>query len=236
MVSDLEEKLPENQLPLIPLNVVLFPGNILPLHIFESRYKLMVEFCVQHESCFGVVLIKKGKEIGGMSVPYLVGTSVQIIETDYQEDGRINLITLGQHRFEILDLVYDRPYLVGEVRTQSLEFQKDSDNLEKITSIARELYENYETLLSKTISDWKLPDRIPSSPDQLSSQIGTRLQITLREKQEMLEFFDIDQLLIHQIQVLECETQRLLASRLAQSKFDVLHPKRKAFWKNSSLN
>ena len=236
MVSDLEEKLPENQLPLIPLNVVLFPGNILPLHIFESRYKLMVEFCVQHESCFGVVLIKKGKEIGGMSVPYLVGTSVQIIETDYQEDGRINLITLGQHRFEILDLVYDRPYLVGEVRTQSLESQKDSDNLEKITSIARELYENYETLLSKTISDWKLPDRIPSSPDQLSSQIGTRLQITLREKQEMLEFFDIDQLLIHQIQVLEYETQRLLASRLAQSKFDVLHPKRKAFWKNSSLN
>ena len=236
MVSNLEEKLPENQLPLIPLNVVLFPGNILPLHIFESRYKLMVEFCVQHESCFGVVLIKKGKEIGGMSVPYLVGTSVQIIETDYQEDGRINLITLGQHRFEILDLVYDRPYLVGEVRTQSLESQKGSDNLEKITSIARELYENYETLLSKTISDWKLPDRIPSSPDQLSSQIGTRLQITLREKQEMLEFFDIDQLLIHQIQVLECETQRLLASRLAQSKFDVLHPKRKAFWKNSSLN
>ena len=236
MVSDLEEKLPENQLPLIPLNVVLFPGNILPLHIFESRYKLMVEFCVQHESCFGVVLIKKGKEIGGMSVPYLVGTSVQIIETDYQEDGRINLITLGQHRFEILDLVYDRPYLVGEVRTQSLESQKGSDNLEKITSIARELYENYETLLSKTISDWKLPDRIPSSPDQLSSQIGTRLQITLREKQEMLEFFDIDQLLIHQIQVLEYETQRLLASRLAQSKFDVLHPKRKAFWKNSSLN
>ena len=236
MASDLEEKLPENQLPLIPLNVVLFPGNILPLHIFESRYKLMVEFCVQHESCFGVVLIKKGKEIGGMSVPYLVGTSVQIIETDYQEDGRINLITLGQHRFEILDLVYDRPYLVGEVRTQSLESQKGSSNLEKITSIARELYENYETLLSKTISDWKLPDRIPSSPDQLSSQIGTRLQITLREKQEMLEFFDIDQLLIHQIQVLECETQRLLASRLAQSKFDVLHPKRKAFWKNSSLN
>ena len=236
MASDLEEKLPENQLPLIPLNVVLFPGNILPLHIFESRYKLMVEFCVQHESCFGVVLIKKGKEIGGMSVPYLVGTSVQIIETDYQEDGRINLITLGQHRFEILDLVYDRPYLVGEVRTQSLESQKGSDNLEKITSIARELYENYETLLSKTISDWKLPDRIPSSPDQLSSQIGTRLQITLREKQEMLEFFDIDQLLIHQIQVLEYETQRLLASRLAQSKFDVLHPKRKAFWKNSSLN
>ena len=236
MASDLEEKLPENQLPLIPLNVVLFPGNILPLHIFESRYKLMVEFCVQHESCFGVVLIKKGKEIGGMSVPYLVGTSVQIIETDYQEDGRINLITLGQHRFEILDLVYDRPYLVGEVRTQSLESQKGSDNLEKITSIARELYENYETLLSKTISDWKLPDRIPSSPDQLSSQIGTRLQITLREKQEMLEFFDIDQLLIHQIQVLEYETQRLLASQLAQSMFDVLHPKRKAFWKNSSLN
>jgi len=236
MVADLDGKLPENQLPLIPLNVVLFPGNILPLHIFESRYKSMVELCIERESCFGVVLIKTGKEVSDTAVPYLVGTSVQIIETDYQEDGRINLITLGQHRFEILDLVYDRPYLVGEVRTQSLESQKGSDNLEKITSIARELYENYETLLSKTISDWKLPDRIPSSPDQLSSQIGTRLQITLREKQEMLEFFDIDQLLIHQIQVLEYETQRLLASRLAQNKFDVLHPKRKAFWKNSSLN
>jgi len=236
VVADLEEKLPENQLPLIPMNVVLFPGNILPLNIFESRYKLMVEFCVEQESCFGVVLIKKGKEVGGMSIPYLVGTSVQIIETDYQEDGRINLITLGRHRFEILDLVYDRPYLVGEIRTQSLENQQASENLEQIALTARNLYENYETWLTKTIPDWKLPDRIPTSPDQLSSQIGTRLQITLREKQEMLEIFDIDQLLIHQIQLLKYENQRLSASLLAQSKFDILHPKRKAFWKNSSLN
>lgn len=236
MVADLDGKLPENQLPLIPLNVVLFPGNILPLHIFESRYKLMVELCIERESCFGVVLIKKGKEVSDTAVPYLVGTSVQIIETDYQDDGRINLITLGQYRFEILDLVYDRPYLVGEICTPSLESWQDIGNLEQIVSTARKLYENYEALLTKTIPDWKFPDRIPTSPDQLSYQIGTRLQITLREKQEMLEIFDIDQLLIYQIQLLKYENQRLAASRLAQSKFDVLHPKRKAFWKNSSLN
>ena len=58
MVADLDGKLPENQLPLIPLNVVLFPGNILPLHIFESRYKYMVSSCIEQESYFGVVLIK----------------------------------------------------------------------------------------------------------------------------------------------------------------------------------
>lgn len=236
MAADLEEKLPENQLPLIPLNVVLFPGNILPLHIFESRYKYMVSSCIEQESYFGVVLIKKGKEAGETSVPYLVGTAVKIIETDYQDDGRINLITLGQHRFEILNLVYDRPYLVGEIRTPSLDNSQDSDNLEQIASTARQLYGNYETLLTKTLPDWKLPDKIPTSPDQLSCQIGTRLQITLQEKQEMLEIFDIDQLLIHQIQLLKYENQRLSATRLAQSKFDILYPKRKAFWKNSSLN
>jgi hypothetical protein len=82
-----------------------------------------------------------------------------------------------------------------------LENQQASDNLEQIASTARNLYENYETWLTKTIPDWKLPDRIPTSPDQLSSQIGTRLQITLREKQEMLEIFDIDQLVFEGLKV-----------------------------------
>ena len=89
------------ELPLFPLKVVLFPGNILPLHIFEERYRLMVQHCLEEKSNFGVILIKKGSEVDDQAEPYNVGTAVRIIETDIMDDRRMNIITTGQYRFQI---------------------------------------------------------------------------------------------------------------------------------------
>ena len=75
------------EMPLFPLNVVLFPGMALPLHIFEPRYREMINRCLDENLAFGVVLIKEGPEVGGDALPRRVGTAARIVKVDRQPDG-----------------------------------------------------------------------------------------------------------------------------------------------------
>ena len=207
----------EQEIPLFPLKVVLFPGGILPLHIFEQRYKLMIQFCVENQSPFGVVLIKDGQEAGDHAEPHRVGTAVQIVEIDRLEDGRMNLITSGQYRFEILEIQQDLPYLVAKIRVPSLMEIENHENLEPITAEAGELYQNYESLLEQFLLSWAIPEAIPSVPRHLAYQIGMRLQISLDEKQQLLEVFPVDQLLKREVVVLKRETYKFEFNLAARS-------------------
>jgi Lon protease-like protein len=101
-------------LPLFPLNTVLFPGMVLPLHIFEDRYRLMIDRCLKEERPFGVVLIREGKETESSVVPHVVGTTALIARASRLDDGCINVITIGSERFRLRALRYDQPYLSGE--------------------------------------------------------------------------------------------------------------------------
>ena len=96
---------PQQTIPLFPLNVVLFPGGFLPLHIFEERYKLMIQRCLDDESEFGVVLIKSGLEVGGNAEPHAVGTAARIVNVKKEEDGRMNIMVTGRERFRIDSVV-----------------------------------------------------------------------------------------------------------------------------------
>lgn len=212
-----ELKLSEDELPLFPLHVVLFPGAILPLHIFEQRYRLMIQFCLDNEHPFGVVLIKEGQEVGDPAEPFLVGTSVQIVEVDRLEDGRMNLLTLGQYRFEVVDITQYEPYLVGKVSIPDIEDIEADVNHQSLASKAGNLYHNYESMLEKLIPGWEKPQDIPSSPCPLSYQIGARLQIPLEETQQLLETLPIDQLLTREIEILERENRQLKMRLIAQS-------------------
>lgn len=104
------------ELPLFPLNIVLFPGMVLPLHIFEERYRNMIGACIENEKPFGVVLIKNGKEVGEPAVPENVGTTTKILETAPLDSGRLNILTRGVQRFEIVETLQTTPHLVGRVR------------------------------------------------------------------------------------------------------------------------
>ena len=68
------------ELPLFPLNTVLFPGQMLPLHIFEDRYRLMIRRCLAEDLPFGVVLIKRGAEIGAEAEPHMEARIARIEE------------------------------------------------------------------------------------------------------------------------------------------------------------
>jgi Lon protease-like protein len=104
-------------LPLFPLHTVLCPGIALPLHVFEPRYRLMIERCLAADSPFGVLWIREGREVGtGSLAVAAVGTMAEIREADRHADGRYDLITVGTRRFRVEEVITDRePYLVGRV-------------------------------------------------------------------------------------------------------------------------
>ena len=109
------ESWPMVELPLFPLNTVLFPTAPLTLHIFEERYKEMVSRCIAEDIPFGVVLIREGQEVGSPALPFEVGTTAQIVSVEKLLQGRMNLIAVGRERFRLLDTSHARPYLVGRV-------------------------------------------------------------------------------------------------------------------------
>ena len=105
-----------SSLPLFPLNVVLFPGMALHLHIFEERYKAMIGDCIDQEQPFGVVLIKSGKEAGGSAEPFTIGTTARVVQVERLPEGRMNILTAGERRFETEQVTQQTPHLAGQVK------------------------------------------------------------------------------------------------------------------------
>ncbi len=91
------------QLPLFPLNTVLFPGGVLPLRVFEARYMDMVRQCMKRGSPFGVVLITRGAEVGAPAATERVGTRARIEAWDMPQLGLLHLRAIGEQRFRILE-------------------------------------------------------------------------------------------------------------------------------------
>lgn len=90
------------RIPIFPLNTVLFPGGLLPLRVFESRYMDMTRECMKREEPFGVCLIREGSEVGAPAIPEAVGCLAKILDFDMQQLGVLNLKTAGGRRFRIL--------------------------------------------------------------------------------------------------------------------------------------
>ncbi len=88
--------------PIFPLNTVLFPGGLLPLRVFEARYMDMTRDCMKRDQPFGVCLIREGSEVGAPAVPEEVGCLASILEWDMQQQGILNIKTRGGQRFRIV--------------------------------------------------------------------------------------------------------------------------------------
>lgn len=107
------------KLPLFPLGTVLFPGLLLPLHVFEPRYRQLVADLLAgpEPRQFGVIAIRRGRETGadGVSALYQTGCTAILRRVTEHADGRFDLVTVGAQRFRLLDLDHSRPYLQGTV-------------------------------------------------------------------------------------------------------------------------
>jgi Lon protease-like protein len=102
-------------LAMFPLGTVLLPGMVLPLHVFEPRYRALVSDCLSGEPEFGVVLIERGHEVGGGDVRRDVGTVARILGVSALEDGRSALVTVGTRRIRVEQWLADEPYPRADV-------------------------------------------------------------------------------------------------------------------------
>ncbi len=177
-------------LPLFPLNTVLFPSMVLPLHIFEERYKLMINTCLAQDKPFGVVLIYSGNEVGGSAIPHPVGTLARIANWEWLPDGRMNILIVGGRRFRIAEYAeLELPYLVGSVEYWDDDEPIDLGDSPTLMSNVSDSFRDYLTLIM-SLSDQALPVsqlQMPQDPSMLSYHIASNLQIDLDEKQELLE-------------------------------------------------
>lgn len=96
--------------PMFPLQSVLLPGMVLPLHVFEERYRALVRDCLASDQEFGVVLIERGSEVGGGDVRSQVGTVAQIVQAEEADDGRWTVVAVGSRRVRVQEWLADDPY------------------------------------------------------------------------------------------------------------------------------
>jgi Lon protease-like protein len=172
-------------LPLFPMNTVLFPGMVLSLHIFEERYKLMINRCLEQERSFGVLLIREGREVGGSAVPYSVGTTTTIAGLNRLEDGRMDIVTIGTDRFRLRSLRHDQPYLVGDAEPWPLTGGHSEQAQEQVGPV-RALLRQYMSLLAQAQGHKIDVNEIPDDPRTLALVAAMVLQLPLPQKQRLL--------------------------------------------------
>ena len=175
------------ELPLFPLNTVLFPGGPLPLRIFEPRYVDMVRKCMREGVPFGVLLIRSGQEVGEVSIAADVGTSARIVDFHQMPDGLLGIVCTGEQKF----------------RVEDRRVQSDGLNVGTVTWLPPERptplppqHAHLGLLLERAlpqISDvYQYQSVQPRFDDAswVSSRLAEILPISLSEKQECLEMED----------------------------------------------
>lgn len=183
------------ELPLFPLNTVLFPGMPLNLHIFEERYKQMIRLCTSTDHLFGVVLIKQGEEIGETATPHLIGCSAQITQVEPLAMGRLNITAVGVERFQIFDLKHDRPYLIGMTEPYPLQ----TSNLGALVHAGRRLrpwIQRYLEILAQVSESQLDLHELPHDPVKLANLASFILQIPLHQKQNLLAYPQADRWIV----------------------------------------
>jgi len=175
------------ELPLFPLNSVLFPGLALHLHIFEERYKRMIEYCIAQDQSFGVVLIKRGMEASGpLAEPHSIGCSARIHNIQKLDQGKMNIIIIGEERFKILDIdQISHPYLLGRIAPFPMR-SVFSEGEEVLNSQLMDLSRQYIQILEKAGEVQIDAKNLPTDPVQLNYLMAAILQIPQMEKQELL--------------------------------------------------
>ncbi|MBX3012632.1 MAG: LON peptidase substrate-binding domain-containing protein [Caldilineaceae bacterium] len=197
------------EIPIFPLkNVVLFPGMVLPLHIFEMRYREMINRCVDERLPFGVVLIKEGQEVGAAAVPHMTGTLARILRIERLEDGCMNIHTIGVERFQIEQIHKQHSYLTATVRTLPTLNGSTKVATELAQKMRPRLYEYVELLSKANETELKL-DRLPEEPTTLAFLVAIALQVSPTEKQSLLERPGIPELLVRELNLLAHEKMML---------------------------
>lgn len=179
------------RLRLFPLNSVLFPGAVLNLHIFEPRYKQMINECLEAGEGFGVALIAEGAEAGDPNVlPHDVGSIAEIVDVQPLPFGRYFISTVGRNRFRIREVISREPYLIAEVDELEEPEQYVDREVDALLPAVLERFEEYLGMLVEFSGQESAVDIPEDDPRSTSYLIGDMLQVAERVKQRLLELAD----------------------------------------------
>ena len=171
-------------LPQFPLGTVLFPSMMLPLHIFEPRYRALVHDILDADRSFGVVMIERGHETGGADQRSSHGTVARVLQAEEFPDGRWALITVGTERFRVTEWLPDDPYPRAEIELWPDADGDDVDPDEFADLVAR--FHRCMALASEAGVDvGSVPDSF-DGPELSTMQMAALLPIGPFDKQKLL--------------------------------------------------
>ncbi|MEQ8754077.1 LON peptidase substrate-binding domain-containing protein [Coleofasciculus sp. G1-WW12-02] len=205
------------ELPLFPLpEVVLFPGRPLPLHIFEFRYRILMNTILESDRRFGVLM---WDPVQGQ--PAAVGCCAEIIHFQRLPlpDDRMKVLTLGQQRFRVLEYVREKPYRVGLV--EWIEDQPSQKDLRELSKSVEQLLRDVVHLSAK-LTDQKieLPEDLPDLPLELSYWVAGNLYGVASEQQALLEMQDTAARLEREAEILTSTRNHLAARTVLKDAFN----------------
>ena len=178
-----------DRLPLFPLSLVLFPGVVLPLHVFEDRYRLLVRELLERpadERVFGVIAIRHGREVGTDGVEALYDVGCTALLRDCEGDGGkgFDIVTLGQERFALHELHHDNLYLTGDV--ELLAEPAPDPHTARWDEAVRMAYLDYLSALRGAGARVDDSPDLPTDALTLSYLVGASVQVDLPDRQALL--------------------------------------------------
>jgi Lon protease-like protein len=195
-----------SDIPLFPLNVVLLPGAPLPLHIFEDRYKQMVDECLKQESEFGMVFADE-------SGTRKVGCTAKIVElVERYEDGRMLILVEGSRRFRLNNVLTGKPYYVGEI-----EYIDEEPEDEDVQALAEQCIELLERVV-EAATEGSVGIEIEPPYRNLSFAIAGRVEFEAETRQQILELTSERERLEKVRELLTAAAERLERERHAREK------------------
>jgi ATP-dependent Lon protease len=202
------------ELPLFPLpDVVLFPGRPLPLHIFEDRYRLMINTVLEGDRKFGVLLWNPT-----ISKSVNVGCVTEISDVVKLKNGRMNIMTQGLQRFRVVEIVRQMPYLVGKVEWFE-DSAPDAEALAVGSQVDKSLREVVGLANKLTQKDNIVPEDLPTDPIYLSFWVASLFFNSSDDRQELLELCETGARLKKELSLLDTLKSELAARAAIEDAF-----------------
>jgi len=174
-----------NRIPIFPLPMVFFPGQVRSLHIFEARYKELLQHCIHTGSPFGIVLEQRPSKDNPSPAPHRIGVIAHIFQVARQPDDTFLIQVYGGERFQVAQFYNDKPFLQADITSLPLG-QTDSDLAMRMLGAVSEMLDRYLDALTQASGyDFQLADT-PDTPEQLGYLAAVALQINNEQKQALL--------------------------------------------------
>jgi len=176
-------------MPLFPLGTVLYPGLVLPLHIFEERYRQLVGDLLAgpEPQEFGVIAIRKGRETGvdGVSALHQIGCAAALRQVARHDDGTFDVVAVGTRRFRLLGLDHSRAYLQGEIEPLAEETGDEGAAALAVRAVQRSFRDYLDVLATQGAARIDVPD-LPDEPLLLSYLVAASMIVDLSDRQVLL--------------------------------------------------